>query len=122
MPTLTAPAAAAPKRSPGPWRWSDAYKSSQDERTWSLIDGDGSGILSCDGEGNSPQGLGKQGIADAALIEAAPDLLEAVDHPLLRQLFGAIEDSGTPEAARLWALAQAWFEVRDAAIDKATGA
>jgi hypothetical protein len=39
-----------------------------------------------------------------------------LDHPLLRELFGQIEDSGTPEAARLWTRCQAWFEVRDAAL------
>lgn len=53
---------------------------------------------------------------------AAPELLAAIDHPMLRQLFGDLEDSGTPEAQKLWAYAMAWFDVRDAAIAKATGA
>lgn len=54
------------------------------------------------------------------LILSAPDLLAAIDHPVLRELFGAIEDSGTPEAARLWSLCVQWFDVRDAAIAKAS--
>lgn len=40
-------------------------------------------------------------------------LVELVNHPVLRGLFGAIEDSGTPEAARLLGYVQAWLELRD---------
>lgn len=53
------------------------------------------------------------------LHKAAPDLLVALDHSCLRELFGEIEDSGTPEAAKLWSLCLQWFDVRDAAITKA---
>lgn len=59
--------------------------------------------------------------ANAHLIAAAPELLDAIDHPVLRQLFGAIEDSGTVEAQKLWALCAVWFGIRDAAITKASG-
>jgi hypothetical protein len=59
--------------------------------------------------------------ANARLMAAAPQLVEALDHPCLRELFGAIEDSGTPEADRLWGLCQAWFGVRDAALKAARG-
>lgn len=47
------------------------------------------------------------------------DLLAALDHNCLRELFGEIEDSGTPEAARLWSLCLQWFDVRNAALAKA---
>lgn len=65
------------KHTPGPWKWTSNYTSSTNEPTWSLIDGTGYGILSCDGIGNSPQGLGDTGHANARLIAAAPELLEA---------------------------------------------
>jgi len=62
---------------PGPWHWSDRYPMvSSGEKTWSLIGEDGYGILSCDGVENSPQGLNDE--ANARLIAAAPDLLEAI--------------------------------------------
>lgn len=61
------------KHTPGEWFWTDAYpKSSDGERTWSLIGAGGYGILSCDGVGNSPQGLNNE--ANARLIAAAPEL------------------------------------------------
>lgn len=60
--------------------------------------------------------------ANARQMAAAPYLLGALDDPMLRQLLGEIEDSGTPEAQKLWAYAMAWFDVKDAAIAKATGA
>lgn len=45
----------------------------------------------------------------------ATSMAEALDHPLLRELFGEIEDSGTKEATRLWSLVAQWLEVRRAA-------
>lgn len=59
--------------------------------------------------------------ANARLTSAAPDLRAALDHPALLELLGAIEDSGSPEAARLFALVQAWDSAREAAIAKAEG-
>jgi len=63
---------------PGPWQWSDEYLTSNQDKTWSLLGADGYGILSCDGLGNSPQEIGSNGRANARLISAAPDLLEAL--------------------------------------------
>lgn len=63
------------RHTPGPWEWTTNYTSSTNEPTWSLIDGTGYGILSCDGIGNSPQGLGGTGHANARLIAVAPELL-----------------------------------------------
>lgn len=64
------------KHTPGAWKWSDDYQDRRGEKTWSLLGKDGYGILSCDGIGNSPQGLGNDD--NARLIAAAPDLLEAL--------------------------------------------
>ena len=49
----------------GPWRWSDEFKTRDNDETWSLLGGGGYGILSCDGCGNSPQMCNKH---DAELI------------------------------------------------------
>ena len=68
------------KHTPGPWRWSDVHRASDGGYTWSLIGQGGYGILSCDGEGNSPQGIGDYD--NARLIAAAPDLLEALQNLL----------------------------------------
>jgi hypothetical protein len=52
---------------------------------------------------------------DAARAQAAA-LAEALDHPLLRELFGTIEDSDGPITVHLWSLAVLWFDVRDTAL------
>lgn len=67
------------KHTPGPWYWTLKYPTLDGRNTWTLVGGDGPsisriGILSCDGERNSPH---KGNIADVTLIEAAPDLLAA---------------------------------------------
>ena len=62
------------KHTPGPWNWTDAYTTGDDQRTWSLIGADGYGILSCDGVANSPQGQGDLGEINALLIAASPTL------------------------------------------------
>lgn len=61
------------KHLPGPWRWSDDSPARNGDYTLSLVDADDWGILSCDGIENSPRD------SDAALIAAAPDLLEAAE-------------------------------------------
>jgi hypothetical protein len=66
------------KHTPGPWYWSNSYKTRDERLTWSLIGANGYGILSCDGEANSPQGLGDTGATNARLIAAAPELLGAL--------------------------------------------
>ena len=93
------------KHTPGPWYWSHDYKTCDGRATWSLIGSDGYGILSCDGEENSPQGLNDG--ANARLIAAAPELLEA----LKAVLANSLDSKG---------LADAHKQARDA-IAKATG-
>ena len=98
------------KHTPGPWRWSDFPRASDGGYTWSLIGQGGYGILSCDGEGNSPQGIGDYD--NARLIAAAPELLEAAQRAADR--FGLWE---APTAGMQDAL-----DGLKAAITKATGA
>ena len=62
------------KHTPGLWFWSDAYRTTYNEPTLSLVGANGYGILSCDGMANSPSK------ADALLIEHSPDLLETVEY------------------------------------------
>ena len=58
---------------PGEWYWSDAYPTQDGRKTWSLIGDGGFGILSCDGDENSPQSVN---VADAELIAACdPDTI-----------------------------------------------
>ena len=67
------------KHSPGPWRWSSGYTNGNGEPTWSLIAANGYGILSCDIP-NAPQSCNAH---DADVLEAAPDLLEALKDALM---------------------------------------
>ncbi len=53
-------AALAMGPTPGEWYWTDAYRTPDGRKTWSLIGDGGFGILSCDGEENSPQALTPQ--------------------------------------------------------------
>jgi hypothetical protein len=92
------------KHTPGPWYWDDGYRASEDRKTWSLIGSHGYGILSCDGEENSPQGLNDH--ANARLIAAAPELLDA-----LRDMVSDHAD-----------LSEKTLSFARAAIEKATGA
>ena len=61
---------------PGEWYWSDAYHTQDGRETWSLIGDGGFGILSCDGEENSPQSV------DAA----AAELIAACNPDTIREL------------------------------------
>src|SRR5690606_17958848 len=61
---------------PGEWYWTDAYRTPDGRKTWSLIGDGGFGILSCDGEENSPQSVNA---AAAELIAACdPDTVRAL--------------------------------------------
>ena len=62
------------KHTSAPWYWTKKYPTIDGRETWTLVsDAPGKhGILSCDGQHNSPEP------ADRNLIEAAPDLLAAV--------------------------------------------
>ena len=62
---------------PSPWAWSDEYRTIDGRATWSLVAADGYGILSCDGEENSPPGLNEPRLA--RLIAAAPILLSIAE-------------------------------------------
>ena len=105
------------KHTPGPWEWSDKYRTSDNKRnTWSLLGKDGYGILSCDGDANSPQSLGASGEANARLIAAAPELLEALQ--MARTYMKYPRDASD---ALVTAHNKAIYAV-DAAIAKATGA
>ena len=58
----------------GPWRWSDESTNTFHEPTYSLLGKSGYGILSCDVP-NSPQSCNGY---DVSLIEAAPEMYEAL--------------------------------------------
>lgn len=60
-----------PKFTPGPWHWDNTYQSRDLSDTWSLIGRDGYGVLSCDGNCNSPQNCNSN---DAHLIATAPEM------------------------------------------------
>jgi hypothetical protein len=90
------------QHTPGPWEWTNKYQASEGRETWSLIGQDGYGILSCDGDENSPQNRGQKGKVDARLIAAAPDLLNA-----LTVLADACERMGVPAQAARAAIAKA---------------
>ena len=102
------------KHTPGPWKWSNLYLTLDGRPTWSLIGNGGYGILSCDGDGNSPQGLGPTGAYNASLIAAAPDLLEALRNT--RSLLSAFVSTEYGDSIAIVTMAQA-----DAAIAKAGG-
>lgn len=53
----------------------------------------------------------------ARLIAAAPELLSALDHPLLREILGFIEDAAPDE---VMATLRLWQDTQRAAIAKAT--
>lgn len=102
------------KHTPGPWEWSDKYRTADSERnTWSLLGDGGYGILSCDGDENSPQSLGKSGEANARLIAAAPELLDALRSMLVQFNFNTITGIVHDESAVI-------VKAREA-IAKATG-
>ena len=60
----------------GEWYWSDVYPTQDGRKTWSLLGDGGFGILSCDGEENSPQNV----------IPAAAELIAACDPDTIRAL------------------------------------
>ncbi len=100
---------------PHPWRWTQEYRGSDGQPAWSLVGTDGYGILSCDAA-NAPQDLGTKGAADAALLEAAPELLEALRAVVIwaddnGRNFKFVADSDSGVVKRI-----------HAAIAKATGA
>lgn len=96
----------------GPWSWSNGYQTMDGRKTWSLIGADGYGILSCDGEENAPQDIGD--LANASLIAAAPDLLDA--------LKSIVSDYEFCKAHPAWGdRGEQYAETARAAIASATG-
>lgn len=82
------------KHTPGPWHWSDGYQTLDGRPSWTLLsEKDGYGILCCDGEENSPQGLNDE--ANARLIAAAPELYAAV-----AAVIGAVRDYLPPDGIK----------------------
>jgi len=101
---------------PGEWYWSDAYPTQDGRETWSLIGDGGFGILSCDGEENSPQSVNA----------AAAELIAACDPDTIRellaerdQLAAALEAAqmGLRYAVRVWVLSDE-IEWSEAEIDE----
>jgi hypothetical protein len=111
------------KHTPKPWYWSDAYQTRDLSATWSLIGKGGFGILSCDGNGNSPPELNKY---DGYLIAEAPELLDCLaetnkDLAVLRgNVFDAAKTNLKFEG--MSDLIDQLIERNKAAIAKATGA
>src|SRR5690606_3120636 len=76
---------------PGEWYWSDAYPTQDGRKSWSLIGDGGFGILSCDGEENSPQSVNT----------AAAELIAACDPDTIRELLAERDQlAAALEAAR----------------------
>jgi len=107
------------KHTPGPWDWSPHYKTGDGRATWSLIGSqDGYGILSCDGDENSPQGLNDE--ANARLIAAAPELLEALTQ--IHDVYAAMRQRLSVDYANDgWSAETITLDKAKAAIAKATG-
>lgn len=85
---------------PGPWKWTESFETEDGRETFTLVcEKYEYGILSCDGLGNSPQSLGPQGEADAKLIVAAPELLEAL-HVCIEQITALCSADDVPDQAR----------------------
>jgi hypothetical protein len=84
-------AALAMGPTPGEWYWSDAYLTQDGRKTWSLIGDGGFGILSCDGDENSPQSVNT----------AAAELIAACDPDTIRELLAERDQlAAALEAAR----------------------
>lgn len=78
---------------PNEWYWTDEYAARDGSKTWSLIGDRGVGILSCDGEENSPKA------ADATYIAACdPDTIRALlaERDALREALGRILENEAP--------------------------
>ena len=81
----------------GEWYWSDVYPTQDGRKTWSLLGDGGFGILSCDGEENSPQNVNA----------AAAELIAACDPDTIRELLDerdqlAADLEATREDAERW--------------------
>jgi len=104
-------AALAMGPTPGEWYWSDAYRTPDGRKTWSLIGDGGFGILSCDGEENSPQSVNT----------AAADLIAACDPDTIRALLSERDAlAHENEAMRRCAIKYlSWLDVVHKPLDEA---
>jgi len=84
------------ERTQGDYRWGDEFEASGGRYTWSLLAGNGYGVLSCDGEGNSPYEY------DRDFIAAMPDAMK-----LLEKYHEALV-SVVAEAKEHWPDAESW--------------
>lgn len=92
--------ALAMEPTPGEWYWSDAYLTQDGRKTWSLIGDGGFGILSCDGDENSPQSVNA----------AAAELIAACDPDTIRELLAERDQlAAALEAARVDAERYRWL-------------
>ncbi|WP_157726263.1 hypothetical protein [Xanthomonas citri] len=120
---------------PGPWAVSDFYTDCStilDTNGYAHVEAFSTAILqdyqkilgvdhwADSGEASRHVSVDEQA-ANAHLIAAAPELYEALDSSIIRQLIGEIEDNPSVATAGLWALAVQWMELRDAALAKARG-
>lgn len=112
---------------PTPWTFERQNKDSEDAGWQGAIKGPG-GVEVCS-FGDSTQYYPTEGCPPdegdgeflIRAVNAHDDLVSALNNPALLELLGNIEDSGSPEAARLFALVQAWEVAREAALAKAEG-
>lgn len=72
------------------WCWSQDYLTRHGEQTWTLLDVDGAGVLSCDGLQNSPPKAGRDDILAAlnshAALVAALEGMEGAIRESVKQL------------------------------------
>lgn len=108
------------KHTPGPWKWSGEYTHPCGKPAWTLLGRHGLyGILTCD-QGSAPQDLNDE--ANARLIAAAPDLLEALERIARPHDCGCVPCTGQCRSQIALEIAvEEMQELARAAIAKATG-
>ena len=90
----------------GKLQWSNDYQSRDLTQTWSLLGEDGYGILSCDGECNSPQSVASEYVQ---IIATAPEMFLWIIG-----MMKAADNNDMLKAAKL-------LEVGSELIEQATG-
>lgn len=90
---------------PGPWRWTDDYKTTHGETTYTLAGYQGMGVLSCDGIFNAPRDCDEVFIV--ALRNAAPALFAELRSAReriaeLEEYISALECIAKAKGGRRW--------------------
>lgn len=93
-----------PKHTPGPWKVAHGMRGLQNLKVHGVENNEGLGIVNC--------GTGKDGEANARLIAAAPDMLEAL------KLIVKMGNDSSPEGI---AVINRGYEMAAAAIAKVEG-